>query len=141
MLSIYHGGSDSVDVFLMVPVFLFFCFGWLSRKKIAYFFCPLKKYSSYEYGRKAFYIGTMHLVIAIGLCVITFDLLYNITALNQLFKNTAFRITSFMVLWFAWLFFLGLLIEIFLVRTDEEYRIWKQDYLKKGVELQALKND
>ncbi|MEY4874917.1 MAG: hypothetical protein RL708_66 [Bacteroidota bacterium] len=124
---------DNVVKLVIGFVFVFFfCLGFMFRQKISYLFCPLEKYTGRLYKGKTSYILTTHLIVSFGLCMICFSLLFNIQLINALFDDTMIRISTFFILWIiGWLLF-GLLIEAYLIRTDDEYKSWKQDYLTKN---------
>lgn len=120
-----------VKLFIGCFVIFFLCFGFLFGKTFSYIFCPLSKYKGNIGRGKSLYFIIIHAILSIPLCILSFSFLYNFKAINALFDNDIIRISSFLLLWLVWLFVVGLLIEKFLVNTDEEYKSWKEEYLKK----------
>jgi len=123
--------DDLLKVVFGSIALLFFSFGYIFRHKISYIVCPLEKYTGKIYKGKAHYFMTAHLILSVGLCILCFNFLYDNKFVSTLFNDSLIRISSFFLLWFVWLFFVGLLIEEYLIKTDEEYKIWKEDFLKK----------
>jgi len=120
------------------PFFILFLgFGYLFRKRISYIFCPLEKYKGGRsvpgnyYGKRG-YIGLMHAILSFGICMACFSLLYAIPGAKEDFQNNIIRISTFLLLWLLCLFITGLLIEWFLVSTDEDYKRWKHGYINNA---------
>lgn len=71
----------------------------------------------------------IHFILSVALTITCFALLNNITLLNLLFEDTVTRLLSILLLWFIWIYLLGVLIETYLLLTDGEYRDWKKSFL------------
>jgi hypothetical protein len=120
---------SDVEYSLIILTLLFLGFGYMLRKKISYFYCPLEKYTGKIYKGKAYYFYMPHLLLSFGLCVLSFISISDLQLIDKLFENNLFRISSFILIWFIWILFLGLIIEAYLIKTDTEYRDWKDKYL------------
>ena len=123
--------DDFAKLYFLCFAIFFFIFGYIFRESISYIYCPLPKYKGeINYG-KTYYVSSIHIISSIVFCLLCISLLYEIDAVKKLFNNDAIRISSVVFFWIAGLFSMGLLIEIFLVKTDKEYKDWKDGYLKK----------
>lgn len=123
--------SEVVKLFLLCSVAVFFSVGVIFRKRVAYIFCPLEKYTGKMNRGKSHYFVVTHFILSVMLTLVCFVLLNDITNLNQLFEDTTSRLLLILLIWLTWIFLLGLLIEIYLQSTDSEYRRWKKTYLSK----------
>ena len=110
---------------------IFLAFAYLIRKYVSYFFCPLEKYTGQINNGKSIYILIPHLISSFGLNVVIFLFLLDFDVIEDYFDNDLVRIGSFLILWFTLTFLIGLLIELYLMKTDFEYRTWKQRRFKK----------
>ena len=118
-------------IFVIALVIMFAFFGYVFRKKISYIFCPLEKYTGRFLRGKSSYIGLIHLILSFAFSAISFFPISDLKFTQDLFNNDAIRISSFILLLIIWLFIIGLLIEEYLIKSDKEYKRWKDDYLNK----------
>lgn len=123
--------NETVRLLLFCSVIVFLSFGLLFRKRIAYMFCPLEKYAGKMNKGKSHYYLLTHFIISVALTIACFALLSGMAALNLLFENTVSRLLAILIIWFIWIYLLGLLIEAYLQLTDKEYGDWKKTFLTK----------
>lgn len=123
--------NETVRLLLFCSVIVFLSFGLIFRKRIAYMFCPLEKYTGKVNRGKSHYFIVTHFIVSVALTIVCFALLNDMTALNLLFEDIVSRLLAILLIWFSWIYLLGLLIETYLQLTDNEYKDWKKKFLTK----------
>ena len=97
------------------------------RRLIKYPFCDLESYSG-KYGRGiSNYYFIIHMIVSLGLTIACLFLFSDNRAVNDFFQNTVFRFGAIFLIWMLWALGIGYLIELYLEKTDVEYKQWKKE--------------
>ena len=115
---------------LATLVIIFFSIGVLFRKKISYFFCPLPSYTGKIYKGKSHYLFLFHFFVSFGLSIGTYAILNNNETISKTFEDVSIRLLTILVIWIMFFYIVGLAIEQYLLKTDEEYKKWKKSDAK-----------
>ena len=111
---------------LGVLVLIFFLFGILFRRKIAYLFCPLPRYTGKINKGKTHYLFLIHFFVSLGLTIMCYIELNEYKWISIQFEDFTVRILTILAFWLIFFFITGLLIELYLFKTDKEYSSWKK---------------
>jgi hypothetical protein len=115
-----------VKIGLAALVFLFFIIGLIFRKRISYLFCPLPNYEGKIYKGKSHYLFLFHFFISFGLSIASYAILNRNEEISKAFEDAAIRLLSILGIWILFFYFIGIAIEFYLLKTDEEYSKWKK---------------
>jgi hypothetical protein len=125
--------DEKTRIAVIILVLAFLATLFVFRKLIRYPFCSLENYSGRFVGRgKSSYYFIAHLILSLGLGLVCFYLLTINENLNDFFDNTILRLGTIFLIWMFWSLGLGLLIELYLENTDNEYKRWKIKQKNKG---------
>ena len=111
---------------LAALVIIFFSIGVLFRKRISYFFCPLSNYTGKIYKGKSHYLFLLHFFISFGLCIGSYAILNKNERISAMFEDVGIRLLTILGIWIMFFYIVGLSIELYLLKTDEDYRNWKK---------------
>ena len=111
-------------------VIIFFFIGVLFRKKVSYFFCPLPNYRGKIDKGKSHYLFLFHFFVSFGLSIGSYASLDNNETISKAFDDVSIRLLTILAIWIMFFFIVGLAIELYLLRTDEEYKKWKRSKTK-----------
>lgn len=123
--------ENKARIFLFGLVALFSALLFLFRRRIAYPFCPLEKYTGKIGKGKSQNLLIVHILLSSGSCLFTYSLLDSLALFEAAFDNTVIRISTLLILWLFWISVLGWLIELYLEATDKKYKGWKAERLRK----------
>jgi len=111
-------------------VIIFVFFGVLFRKSISYFLCPLPRYTGKIGKGKSHNLGVFHFFISFGLSIGSYAILNKNERISAMFEDTGIRLLTILGIWIIFFYIVGLAVELYLLRTDEEYRNWKKSNVK-----------
>ena len=111
---------------LAALLILFFAIAILFRRIISYLFCPLENYRGKIYNGKSTYLFLSHFFISLGLSVGIYALLSINDRASALFEDVRWRLLTILGFWIMFFYIVGLAIEMYLLKTDGEYRNWKK---------------
>lgn len=114
-----------LKIYFATFVVLALILGYFFKSILPYIFCPLEKYKGQIGKGKTNSLLVLHLVLSLALSVTSFLIIDNFEIFKYSFQNNLIRIFSFLIIWIASFLLIGILIEIFLTRTDREYKAWK----------------
>jgi hypothetical protein len=124
-------GEEEAKYALLGLIAVFFIALLAFRKRIAYPFCTLQKYTGKISRGKSHYYLITHLLLSLGLAIVCYVLMNRLNTVAILFEDTAIRLLTILLLWIFWILIIGWFIEMYLLSTDKEYKDWKVEYLKK----------
>ena len=111
-------------------VIIFFFIAILFRKKISYLFCSLPNYAGKINKGKSHYLFLFHFFISFGLSMGAYAILNDVEILSKTFEDVSIRLLAIIGIWIIFFYIVGLAIEFYLLRTDEEYKNWKKSDVK-----------
>ena len=111
---------------LAALLILFFAIAILFRRIISYLFCPLENYRGNIYNGKSTYLFLSHFFISLGLSVGIYALLSINDRASAIFEDVRWRLLTILGFWIMFFYIVGLAIEMYLLKTDGEYRNWKK---------------
>ena len=110
---------------LSALVAIFFILILFFRKKIGYFFCPLPEYEGKVFKGKSHYLFLIHFFLSFVISLIIYGIINDYKKLNELFDDVIIRILSIFGIWVVSFYFIGILIEGYLLKTDLKYKKWR----------------
>ena len=113
----------TIKFFFFLLAAAFYGLTWIFRKKIPYNFYPTGNYNRDISQKQKNNIRFTHIFISLVLTAMVFGGLYEVPAVALLLNNNAvIRLSSLFFLWLLNWIITGLLIERFLMMTDDNYR-------------------
>ena len=101
---------------------IFFIIAILFKKIISYLFCPLPNYTGKLYRGKSLYLFLFHFFISLGISIGIYSLLGTNEKVSSIFEDVRIRLLTIVGFWIMFFYFVGLAIEMYLLKTDGEYK-------------------
>lgn len=111
---------------LAALIIIFFSIGFMFRKRVSYLFCPLPNYTGKIYKGKSNYLFMFHFFISFGLSIGSYAFLSKNDRIFELFEDVGIRLLTIFGIWIILFYIVGIAIELYLRKTDEDYRNWKK---------------